>query len=495
MLILFRNLKNISFPLLIVFANMTACKKFVTVDTPSTKTSTESAYKDDYSATAVLTGLYARMSTGYLTSVNLPATSLFEELSADNLSMVDVTINDQYRAFYQNVLEPQYLYSGNTQYWTNVYNMMYNINASIEGLANNSFLTPEVSKRLLGEAYFLRGFCYFYLVNLYGDVPLILNTRYEESRRLSRTSVDSVYKQIESDLNNAEKLLDYNYVSADVIKGTFERVRPNLAAVNALQARVYLYQKKYLAAEEAATKVLEQSSVYSLTDINSAFLKNSAETIWALQPVDNNFNTREAGLYILPAGGPNYEHPVYTSMSLINSFESGDLRRLKWIDSVIASGGTIYAYPAKYKVGFVDGSKTFTEYTIVLRLSEQLLIRAEARSEMGNIEGAVEDLNTIRTRSRAAATTGNPNPLPAIPATSTSTELQQKIMQERRVELFAEWGHRWFDLKRTNTIDSVMIKAEEYKGGVWSGYKALYPVPVSDILLNPAIVQNPGYTN
>jgi hypothetical protein len=70
-------------------------------------------------------------------------------------------------------------------------------------------------------------------------------------------------------------------------------------------------------------------------------------------------------------------------------------------------------------------------------------------------------------------------------------------MKERRVELFTEWGHRWFDLKRlgASTIDAVMTTAELYKGGTWINYKSLYPIPVSDILLNSALTQNPGYTN
>lgn len=487
-------IKHEAYCLLFIFIILAGCKKFVEVDTPSTKTSTESAYKDNSTAAAVLTGLYATMSNGYFYSLNLPATSLFQELSADNLMMIDVNINEQFRSFYLNSIEPKYNTSFNSTYWKNVYSMMYNINASITGLTNNTYLSPQVAKRLLGEAYFLRAFCYFYMVNIYGDVPLILTNKYEVNSVIGRSPTTDVYKQIELDLAEAEQLLDFTYAASDVSRSTTERLRPNLAAVNALQARVYLYEAKYALAEEKATKVINQSSIYELVDLISVFLKNSKETIWALQPVNNNYNTAEGGLFTLPLDGPNSDHPLLISHSLMQSFESGDNRKENWI-GIVSVGPDNFPYPNKYKVPFIDGSKNFTEYTIVLRLAEQYLIRAEARNEQGNITGAIDDLNALRTRSRADATDSIPDPLPNLQTTLTQVQLRPVILNERRIELFTEWGHRWFDLKRTGNIDAKMIEAETYKGGQWEPYKALFPIPVSDILLNPAIKQNLGYTN
>ncbi|PTS95630.1 RagB/SusD family nutrient uptake outer membrane protein [Pedobacter sp. HMWF019] len=476
-----------------------SCKKNVEVDTPPTKTSTESAYKDNTTATAVLTGIYAQMSDNYFSTLNLPAISLLEELSADNLVMYDITVNDAFRSYYQNSLEPQYLASG-TPYWTKVYGMLYNINASIAALTNNTDLKPAVSKRLLGEAYFMRAFCYFYLTNIFGDVPLILTTKYDENSHLARTPTADVYKQINSDLTQAEGLLDNSYVATiDVTKISSERTRPNLGTVNALQARVYLYQKNYALAEAAATKVINQSDRYSFTNLNAVFLKNSSETIWALQPVNNNFNTREGGLFILNSDGPNGDHPLLISSSLMSSFEPGDARKDSWI-GILTEGTDTFPYPAKYKISFSDlpdDSKfeNLKEYAIVFRLAEQYLIRAEARNEQGNTAGSVEDLNALRTRSRAVATASVPNPLPNLSGSLTETQLRPIILNERRVELFSEWGHRWFDLIRTGNIDAAMITAESYKGGTWAHYKSLFPIPASDILLNPALTQNSGYTN
>lgn len=459
-----------------------ACKKFLEVGTPSTKTSTESAYNDNTTATAVITGIYTQMSDNYINNLTLAATSFYEELSADNLVVYDISLRTDLASYYQNNLEPNYTYTGNQTYWATTFKLVYTLNTSIDALSNNIVLSATVSKRLLGEAYFLRAFCYFYLVNFYGEVPLVLKGDYTLNSKMARNPITDIYNQIISDLSKAENLLDNNYVGSDVSQITLERLRPNLAAVNALQARVYLYLKDYSAAENSASKVINQSQ-YSFTDLNSVFLRNSSETIWALQPVNNGYNTREGQIYKLPSDGPNYDHAVYASDSLINSFEAGDGRMNAWMGKVIV-GSKIYFYPYKYKLPFVDGSTTAKEYTIVLRLAEQYLIRAEARAQMGNLIGAAEDLNSIRNRSGLSNSSA-----------STSSELMTAILRERRVELFTEWGHRWFDLKRSGNIDVIMEGAEKYKGGDWSNYKALYPIPVSDILIDASLTQNPGYTH
>jgi hypothetical protein len=82
-----------------------------------------------------------------------------------------------------------------------------------------------------------------------------------------------------------------------------------------------------------------------------------------------------------------------------------------------------------------------------------------------------------------------------LPNTTASDQnsLLTAILQERRVELFTEWGHRWLDLKRTNLIDQVMSSAAIQKGGTWNSNKALFPIPKSEILLDPQLEQNPGF--
>ena len=126
---------------------------------------------------------------------------------------------------------------------------------------------------------------------------------------------------------------------------------------------------------------------------------------------------------------------------------------------------------------------------MVLRLGEQYLIRAEARARLGsNLSGAIGDLDKIRSRAG----------LPLIATTNpgiTQPALIDKIMHERQVELFSEFGHRWFDLKRTNTVDAVMNVVTPLKaaGAPWQPYQALYPIPITELQKAPNLTQNPGY--
>jgi hypothetical protein len=123
-----------------------------------------------------------------------------------------------------------------------------------------------------------------------------------------------------------------------------------------------------------------------------------------------------------------------------------------------------------------------SEYYMVLRLAEQYLIRAEARAHLRNLPGAIADLDSIRNRAG----------LPLISITNpaiTREELLIAIQQERQTELFAEWGHRWFDLKRTKQADAVL----KDRKSSWNSTDTLYPVPASERILNPNLTQNDGY--
>jgi len=224
-------------------------------------------------------------------------------------------------------------------------------------------------------------------------------------------------------------------------------------------------------------------------------LKNSSETIWGLQPVEVGMNFRLAFFFILPDSGPSsWGNPVYASESLLESFEPGDARKDKWLGTLTTNTST-YRYIYKYKRSFIADSKVIDEYAIVFRLSELYLIRAESRNEQNNIAGAISDLNILREKRRALASTTIINPLPPLQSTIEQTRLRPIILNERRVELFTEWGHRWFDLRRSGTIDAVMAEEEKVKGGVWTSYKMYYPIPQIDIDANPFLVQTPGYSN
>jgi hypothetical protein len=187
---------------------------------------------------------------------------------------------------------------------------------------------------------------------------------------------------------------------------------------------------------------------------------------------------------------PNNYPYDYLSTALLGAFEANDLRRTAWVDSTVYGSPAItYYFPYKYKIGTAQAipGATPTEYIMVLRLAEQYLIRAEARAEQNDLTDAIKDLNVIRRRAG----------LPILSNSLTMTQVLAAVMQERRIEFFAEWGSRWLDLKRTGQVDAVMSIATPLKGQgtVWQSYQQLYPIPHNELNADHNLRQNPGYSN
>lgn len=485
-----RNYKTTSTAFLFCLLCMgSGCRKFIEVDPPVTSVTGGSVYQNDNTAVAVLTELYTNFMLRTVNSSSIDdgvaAVCWVTELTGDNLTL-EYQSNQKLLNYYQNNLESTGNIVAGTVFWSRLYEYIYKANAAMEGISGSAALSTPVKTQLLGECYFLRAFCYFYLVNLYGDAALVLTTDYASNSLLPRVAASDIYRQIVADLTQAKTLLKEQYVGLDMITASTERIRVNKAAAQALLARVYLYTGEYAKAETEASGVIG-NSLYSLITDNpgSVFLKNSKETIWAMQPtLSTTQNTWESVIFPLTKI-PNASNPVSLSASLIATFDTTKDKRYKnWIGT-FASGGKTYYYAYKYKAGSVTSS--ITEYEMVLRLAEQYLIRAEARTQQGNITGAgsaATDLNTIRNRAGLADTT-----------VAGKEEMVKAILLERRKEFFTEWGHRWFDLKRLAQTDAVMLNYAPLKGGTWQSYKALFPIAQTEIALNPGMTgqQNEGY--
>jgi starch-binding outer membrane protein, SusD/RagB family len=464
------------------------CKKLVEVEPPVNKANGEGVFLNDATATSVLTGLYSKLSSAGLnsSSISLPAIVLYGGLSSDELALWSGVTDARKIAFYKNnlVSSPTLSYGGEFWSWSSI----FTCNSVVEELSGNTILKPATRRQLLGEAKFMRAFYYFYLVNLYGDLPLVLSTDYKENAVLSRSPKSEIYKQIINDLNDAKDLLSPNYLNSDLITTTTERVRPTQWAANALLARAYLYVNDYVNAEEQASLVINNKSLFDTVAINNVFLKNSKEAIWQLQPVNTGWNTEISKLFIMSSNGPNNSsstvsgNPVYLSSHLVTAFELNDKRRVNgnWVKSVTTANGSTYFFPFKYK------SKTFeapvTEYLMVFRLAEQYLIRSEARAQQNNIAGAQLDLNIIRTRAGLQNTSAD-----------AKESILLAIQKERQVELFTEWADRWLNLKRTGEINSVMNVVASQKGSTWNQFKSEYPLPYRETQVNLNLIQNYGY--
>jgi hypothetical protein len=242
----------------------------------------------------------------------------------------------------------------------------------------------------------------------------------------------------------------------------------------ALLARADLYAGNWADAQTMADSVIANGTEYALsTDLNQVFLLNSSEAIWQIPPVMEDVNTF-AGTIFLLTGPPDFQQTVAMDSFLVAAFEPGDLRRSSWVGQTLT-----YYYPDKYKVSY---AASVTEYLMVMRLAEQYLIRAEARTRQDDLAGAAADLNQLRSRAGLLPTNA-----------TTQPQLLAAIIHERQVELFTEFGDRWIDLKRTKTLDSVMRVVTPFKGGVWNSYDSLLPIPASELQINPKLTQNPGY--
>lgn len=456
-----------------------SCKKLIEVDPPIDTVNGKNVFNSNSTAAAVLTGIYNQMSSGSFTS-GINGVSVVTGLYCDELQGTNSSLGTALIPYYSNTLT-----TDNSPFWSELYKLIHTCNAAIEGLTASTTLSSGVKQQLIGEAKFLRGFFFFYLANYYGDVPLVLSSDYQTNAILSRAPKTDVYNQIITDLKEAETLLSEKYLAADVQSISTDRVRPTRAAAKAMLARVYLFNREWENAEVKATELINSVETYHLeTNLNNVFLANSAETIWQLQPVDPNFNTADGNVFIL-VGEPDGTSPVFLSNEQLNAFENGDNRKIKWIASFKGNARTYY-YPNKYKT---KSGKDMSEYFMVFRLAEQYLIRAEARNKAGNISGCVEDLNVLRSRARIPSS-GN---LPDLPANISQENAMNAIVQERRAEMFTEWGTRWLDLKRTEAADVVMNALAPLKGGTWAPFKKLFPIPLYDIRTNKNLVQNPGY--
>ena len=451
--------------IILVSIAISSCKRFVEIEPPINRITTETAFQSDQSAISAISGLYSNMMKSNLFLTN-GGVSVYTGLSSDEL--FNTTSNNDNNALRNNNIQTT---NGIilTQIWSFGYNLIYQTNAILEGLSSSNSLTPSLKQQLEGEAKFIRGLCHFYLTNLFGDIPLITSTDYEINAVMPRITQSQLYQQIVLDLKDAKNFLSTVYPSSG-------KVRPNKWTASALLARVYLYLKDWNNAEAEATTVIN-SGLYSLDpNLNNVFLANSKEAIFQLRPVNTSNAPGDANAFIPSSTSANVKPAFALTQFVTNAFDIGDLRTSSWIKSKVVSGQT-YNYPFKYKI--YSSTNAPTEFNMVLRLAEQFIIRAEARAQQNNIMDAQLDLNIVRTRA------GLPNTI-----ANDKNSLLSAIEHERQVELFAEWGHRWFDLKRTGRADAILGIE---KAPNWQFTDALYPIPFSELQFNPTLTQNPGY--
>ena len=454
-----------------------SCEDFVTVDPPRNEITQDQVFAFDESAEAAVNGIYSSFGSRF-TSLFSGESEVYTGVLSDELSSFS-TLDDfiQFSTNEIDPIEPRLF----VVFWQVPYQNIFAANAAIEALRDNNALTPELRNQLLGETLFLRAYLHFYLVNFFGDVPYINTANVNVSTTASREPMAQVYDKIIADLTEAKSLLaeDFSFFQND------ERTRPTKVVATALLARVFLYTGDWEKALSEVSEVIESGDLILEPDPYDVFLATSRETIWQIVPTGPSGlvnPTGQGSVFVLnnrpPGVVPSNSLPqVALNNDLLNTIEAGDLRASDWI----ATAFDIYKYSNKYQNNFIEEEARGMEYSVLFRLAEMYLIRAEANAQLGNLASAITDLDMIRGRAQLSLVQDtNPG--------ISQSDLLEAIYRERKIELLAE-GHRWFDLKRTGRADQVLgpIKPN------WDPTDVLLPIPEEEIFTNVNLTQNPGY--
>lgn len=362
-------------------------------------------------------------------------------------------------------------------FWNNAYNTINDANYVIEGVEALEGVNQEARDRLRGEALFLRGHTYFDLARTYGYEPgrevdgwsQSVIIRNEATRDVtdadlrSRSSNEEVYNQAVSDLEEALNLLEGND------RGVYFA---NYEAAHALLARIHLYLESWEQAVDYATQAMNLTGV-DLVD-EETFADNIFEQApnpesmleLSIDPVEESLGSNDAlNAYTTPAAW----FDVLPSDELLALYDEDDVR-----NSLFAVADDGHTYILKW----TESEGPYTDNVPMVRYPELLLIRAEAHAELGNLEGALDDLGTLQ-EARGIE-----------PFESSSYQaIIDEILEERRRELAFE-GHRWYDLKR-RAMD--IPKQGDLSTISYDDYRLLPPLPNDEVDNNPDLDQNPGY--
>ncbi len=306
--------------------------------------------------------------------------------------------------------------------------------------------------KLVAEAKFFRALHYFNLLRYWGGVPIILTPTNEVdvvTLQVPRNSPEEVYQQVISDLSDA------NIALLPTLVGN----RVSQAAAYALRARVRLYRREWDQAISDAT-LAGTGRVLTTNFINLFEARSTNEVIWFVAFSDQDQNS--FAFFLLPSanGGRNEMRPTTTLQGL---YATNDTRRI-----LTTSTGPSLKY---YRPATGD------DFTLVFRLAEMLLIRAESLVERNtgtDLDDAVVLINQIRNRAGIGNYTG----------TIDQTSLRNEVFNQRRLELALE-GHFFFDVVRTGRAATTFTN--------WVDSQALFPIPFREMNANPKLVQNPGY--
>ena len=435
-----------------------SCEKLIDVDLPNNQIDKKAVFQDLQTANAALAALYA----GIRTSSPIAGADLEAALSVytDELDEYSTTVTPSRELYLNQQIETNTTIYNN---WSNAYKQIYAANAILEGVEASTGISASDKKWLKGEALLIRTVMFFYLNQLFGDIPYPETTDYTVNQVLVKTPTAEVMHKMENDLNTVVTMLTDNYRNT-------ERIYPNRLTALTFLAKVQMAKQDWIKAEQNLKTVAQFPQYQIETDITKVFDKSGKHILWQLKPV-NNTSIRQATTYYFANAKPT----LYAlSPHVVNLFAPNDPRLLNWI-APVTSAGTTYFRLQKYKNR--DNTNT-NEYSVVLRFEEVYLLLAETLAQQSKTQEAAPYLNAVRQRSGLTAI-GN----------LTKEDFLNVLSQENSREFFCEMGHRFLDLKRMGKLNTLIVAKPN-----WKDFHILWPVPQKEILLNANLKpQNPGY--
>ena len=423
-----------------------------------------------------------------------------------------------------------------TEPWQELYKSIARCNNIIINVTEEGIPDTTTRNNLVGQAYFLRAFDYWYLLNLFGNVPLITELPDLDNLLVNQATPEAVWAQIISDLEMAESMLPETWTGDDL-------GRPTSGAATALKGKSYLYMKQY---GNAATTLQSLVGKYSLLPSNQygenfgITNENNPESVFELQYLGvqtfvwgtdipgtgtmGNFHID----YAPPSKSPDQSHVVNPWIKELFEANGDVIRRNETLvydypgatgyggvpfttdmaeDIVTANDASVEPIFSKKYSGMDLGTRDQVDFLgtdvgnnwRIIRYSDVLLMLAEALNEDSRTSDAIQYIDMVRDRAQLTLI-ADTNP------SINQSDMRQAIIEERAMELAGE-GHRFFDLVRWGLADDYMgatsmhvtngsqtYHPKSLSGGIFqSGKHELVWIPNSERDANPNLDQNPGY--
>ncbi|MFK7972782.1 MAG: RagB/SusD family nutrient uptake outer membrane protein [Bacteroidia bacterium] len=407
-------------------------------------------------------------------------------------------------------------------FWPRLYQVVRGANETLRELDQLEEQAPGVKEEIAARARFIRGFAYYHLVRLFGDIPYLDETTTTGDASVAeRTPVATVYENI---------IEDFEYAKVWLPDSRTNRALPGKAAAGAFLASAYLTRGEYQRAYDEATNVINNAGMYNLAlepDYRNIF--HAENTDFSLEPIfvidfegtNVNDESRDylaafTGFFgqatYYPSGGWSVMVPA---QAVYDTWPDGDYRKeVNFDDEALDNNGNTIPYT---EFSSLDGRNTnrphISKYTAMagdlpqantsgrdshsnyqlMRFGEVFLIAAEAAIEIGRTGEADQWINKLRERARNGDGSGAPSAVPADISGATIDD----VLEERRLELAFE-QKRWYDIVRRQMGDEVFGPNgfETELRGTQNFNPArdyLLPIPPLEITNNPNLTQNPGY--